>query len=390
MELRKIGIIGGGIMGAGIIQTALMAGLEVVFKELDQGLVDLTLGKVEKMFISLKKKGLVSDEIVQKGMKSITGISGNESIGDVELVIEAVTERIEVKEQIFHELDRTCTPSAILASNTSSLSISQMGGFTQRPDKVIGMHWFNPAHVMKLVEVIPGLETSQDTITTVLDLCAQMKKMPVKVKECAGFLVNRLLGSYVNEALFMVEEGSSPQVIDQAAENAGIPMGPIMLGEMVGWDTIFHSNTTLLEEYGSRFALPSLLVEIYNAGLWGAKAGKGFYKYAEGRIVKESGETGQDLDALTTRLIASMVNEGIRCLDENIASSQDIDIAMQVGAGMPKGPLGWADEIGLDEMLRRLTDLMGTHGERFLASPLLKRKVAAGHVGGKFGKGFYL
>lgn len=390
MGLRKIGIVGGGIMGAGIIQTLLVAGLEVVFRELDQGLVDLTLGKVENIFLSLKKKGVISDQVIKKSMESLTGITGDETLGDVELVIEAVPERMKLKKKVFQELDRTCMPSAILASNTSSLSISQMGGFTQRPDKVIGMHWFNPAHVMKLVEVIPGLETSQDTITTVVDLCAQMKKVPVKVKECAGFLVNRLLGSYVNEALFMVEEGSSPQVIDQAAENAGIPMGPIMLGEMVGWDTIYHSNTTLLQEYGRRFALPSLLGEVYDTGRWGVKAGKGFYKYEEGRIVREPGEAGNDLDALTMRLVASMVNEGIRCLDENVASSQDIDTAMKVGAGMPKGPLRWADEIGLDEMLRRLTDLTGIHGERFLPSPLLKRKVAAGHFGGKNGKGFYL
>ncbi|MBW1901367.1 MAG: 3-hydroxyacyl-CoA dehydrogenase, partial [Deltaproteobacteria bacterium] len=365
-------------------------GLEVVFREWDQGWVDLTLGKVKKNLFSLKKKGVISDENIQKGIESLTGIAGDETLGDVELIIEAVPERMELKKKVFQELDRTCMPSTILASNTSSLSVSQLGGFTQRPDKVIGMHWFNPAHVMKLVEVIPGLETSQETVETVVNLCVLMKKVPVKVKECAGFLVNRLLGSYVNEALFLVEEELSPQAVDQAAENAGIPMGPVMLGEMVGWDTIYHSNTALLQEYGGRFALPSLLIEVYNTGRWGVKAGKGFYKYDEGRIVREPGETGNDLDALTMRLVASMVNEGIRCLDENVASSRDIDTAMKVGAGMPKGPLKWADEIGLDEMLRRLTDLMGTHGERFLPSPLLKRKVAAGHFGGKNGKGFYL
>ncbi len=214
MGLRKIGVVGGGIMGAGIIQTLLIAGLEVVFRELDQGLVDLTLGKVEKNLFSLKKKGVIFDEIIQKGMESLTGIAGDETLGDVELVIEAVPERMELKKKVFQELDRTCMPSTILASNTSSLSVSQLGGFTQRPDKVVGMHWFNPAHVMKLVEVIPGLETSKETVESVVNLCVFMKKVPVKVKECAGFLVNRLLGSYVNEALFLVEEGVSPQAVD--------------------------------------------------------------------------------------------------------------------------------------------------------------------------------
>jgi 3-hydroxyacyl-CoA dehydrogenase len=322
-------------------------------------------------------------------MGSLTGVTGGETVGDAELVIEAVPERIETKEQVFQELDRTCMPAAILASNTSSLSISQLGGFTRRPDRVIGMHWFNPPHVMKLVEVIPGLETSRETVEMVLDLCAGMKKVPVEVKECAGFLVNRLLGSYVNEALFMLDEGSRPQTVDAAAERLGIPMGPIMLGEMVGWDTIYHSNRTLLAEYGSRFAMPSLLREVFEEGQWGLKSGRGFYGYEDGKVVRKAEDTQEVPDILTDRLIASLVNEGIRCLDENVASGQDIDTAMQVGAGMPKGPLMWADEIGLDEMLRRLSSYADAHGERFLPSPLLRRKVAAGHLGMKHGKGFH-
>ncbi len=389
MDLKKIGVVGGGIMGAGIIQVLLMAGFGVIFKELDQGLLEQTVRKVDRTFLSLLKKGFISEEAIQEKMTSLTGVVEYEALGDVDMVAEAVPERVNIKEEVFRELDRCCRENAILASNTSSLAISQLAGFTQRPDKVIGMHWFNPAHVMKLVEVIPGLETSRETVETVVDLCVRLKKVPVKVKECAGFLVNRLLGSYVNEALFMLQEGSSPHAVDQAAEIAGIPMGPIMLGEMVGWDTIYHSNTSLFEEYGSRFALPSLLAEVYDKGRWGVKSGKGFYAYDGGKVVRQSESNLEEPNVLTARLIASLVNEGIRCLDENVASAEDIDTAMQVGAGMPKGPLQWADETGLDEMLGRLRAFADIHGERFLPSPLLKRKVAAGHLGKKHGKGFH-
>ena len=389
MEFKKVGVVGGGIMGAGIIQVLLNAGVEVDFKELDQDLVEQTLGKVEKIFRSAKLKGLISENVIRRNMASVRGFTNCDPFRDVSLVIEAVPERLEIKREVFEELDRICGPEAILASNTSSLSISQLCGFTQRPERVIGMHWFNPVHIMKLVEIVPGLETSQKTIDALFQLCIRLDKVPIGVKECAGFLVNRLLGIYVNEALFMVEEGQAPQAVDQAAEDMGIPMGPIMLGDMVGWDTIYRANMTLYQEYGSRFGMPSLLAEVYEAGRWGAKAGEGFYKYEGGRVVHEKGYLVEHQEQLSSRLLSVMINEGIRCLDENVASIEDIDTAMKVGAGMPKGPLKWADEIGLDQLLNQLEELRGSYGERFLPSPLLKTKVAARHLGKKKGSGFY-
>lgn len=242
---------------------------------------------------------------------------------------------------------------------------------------------------MKLVEIVPGLETSKDTVEAVFQLCEHLKKIPIEVKECAGFLVNRLLGSYINEALFLIEEGFIPQDIDCAAESLEIPMGPVKLGEMVGWDTIYYANTTLCNEYGSRFTRPSLLIKVYEEGRWGAKAGRGFYKYEGWSIVSEEASSARNLEPLSSRLLLAMINEGVRCLDENVASLQDIDKAMKVGAGMPKGPLQWADEMGLDTLLHNLVTLNDRHGERFLPSPLLKRKVAAGHLGQTKGKGFY-
>ncbi len=389
MEIKEVGIVGGGVMGAGIIYTLLSAGCAVRFKELDEHVAEQCLRRIEKIFQSSKKKTMISDDEIKEKMGSIKWAMDYGFFSGSDLVLEAVPERIESKREVFEELDKRCKPSCILATNTSSLSISELGGITQRPSKVIGMHWFNPPHIMKLVEIVPGLETSKDTVEAVFQFCERLQKIPIEVKECAGFLVNRILGSYVNEALFLIEEGYTPPDIDCAAESSGIPMGPIKLGDMVGWDTIHHSNTTLYNEYGSRFALPALLTQIFSERRWGMKSGKGFYRYEGGRIVSEKAPLVSDLEALSTRLLSAMINEGIRCLDEGVASLEDIDTAMKVGAGMPRGPLQWVDTLGLDTLLRSLAALNDRYGERFLPSPLLKRKVAAGHLGQTKGKGFY-
>jgi 3-hydroxyacyl-CoA dehydrogenase len=322
-------------------------------------------------------------------MSSVKGFTDYNFLNGIDLVIEAVPERMYLKKAVFQQLDKRCASKTILASNTSSLSISELGAETQRPDKVIGMHWFNPSHIMKLIEIVPGLETSEETIEALNQLCQRLQKIPVRVKECAGFLMNRILGNYVNEAIFMVQEGHDPEEIDAGAESLEIRMGPITLGEMVGWDTIYHSNATLHEEFGSRFAVPALLIEMVKSERLGSKSGKGFYRYENGRVIRDSNSTSQILEQISMRLLSAMINEGIRCLDEKVATLEDIDTSMKVGAGMPKGPLQWADEIGLEMLLQQILILRESYGERFLPSPLLRRKVAAGHLGKKTGKGFY-
>ena len=389
MVLKSIGVIGGGVMGAGIAQTLLNAGYEVRFKELDQLLLDKSLKRVEKIFESLRKKGMISEVEAKDKMASLAASTDYGILAEADLVIEAVPERIEIKEQVLRETDRICNPAAIFASNTSSLSISELGSITKRPSSVIGMHWFNPAHIMKLIEVVPGIETSQETIEAVLQLSKSLGKVPIQVKECAGFLVNRLLGIYMNEAMYLVQEGLKAMTVDRAAESLGIPMGPLKLGDMVGWDTIYHANRTLQEEYGSRFVLPALLEEVYKTNRWGMKVAKGFYQYRDGRTVEEEAEEGTLPSFLPDRLLYAMINEGIRCLDEKVASREDVDRSLVIGAGMPKGPLQWADEIGLDMILHKLQEYKSAYGERFLPSPLLKRMVAAKRLGRKARIGFY-
>jgi 3-hydroxyacyl-CoA dehydrogenase len=199
----------------------------------------------------------------------------------VDLVIEAVPEDLGIKRNVFIEIDDILKPKAILASNTSSLSITQLASFTKSNKRsyVVGMHWFNPPHIMRLIEVVPGLETSDEVVRHLMEFCLKLGKIPIRVKECAGFLVNRLLGIYVNEALFMIGEGETITEIDKAALLLGMPMGPLSLGDMVGWDVIYHSNRTLYEEYGSRFNLPQILAQMVKEDRLGVKTGKGIYSY---------------------------------------------------------------------------------------------------------------
>ena len=398
MEIKTVGVVGGGTMGAGIIQALSSFGFPVFFKDINETLVKKCLDQVSRIFSSALKKGKLTEGDIRIGFSRIQGGTNYNGFEQVDLVIEAVPEELDIKKKVFIELDDILKPGAILASNTSALSITQLASFTEikRRSYVIGMHWFNPAHVMRLVEVIPGLETSNEVVECLLEFCSKLGKVPVRVKECAGFVVNRLLGIYVNEAFYILEEGGNPINIDHAAISLGVPLGPLTLGDMVGWDVIYHANKTLYEEYGSRFRIPQVLTEMVKAGRLGVKTGKGVYLYEpspDGPLRKvETGKPSLDdssLKQISARLLMVLLNEGIRCLDEGIANEEDIDKALQFGAGMPKGPLRWADEVGLDWIFMELDSRKEKEGERYWPSPLLRRKVKAGHFGKEVRKGFF-
>lgn len=390
MNISQVGVVGGGAMGAGIVQTLSSFDYPVYFKDVTDDLVRKCMAQVERIYASALKKGKFTEEQVSSKLSLVKGGTSDTGFGEADLVIEAVPEKMELKKQVFNLLDGICKPEAILATNTSSLSISQIASFTSRGPRVIGIHWFNPAHVMRLVEVIPGLETSEEVVKETILFCRNLGKVPVRVKECAGFLVNRLLGMYMNEALFMLEEQGDPESIDQAALHRGMPMGPLRLGDMVGWDVIYHSNQTLYEEYGTRFTLPPLFSKMMEEGKLGRKVGHGVYpEGSEPRHPEPSAPGDPHLESFSDRLLFVMLNEGIRCLEEGVASAGDIDVALQLGTGMPKGPLTWADEIGLDALLRGLDGLMARYGERFRPSPLLRRKAQIGHIGRGSGKGLF-
>jgi 3-hydroxyacyl-CoA dehydrogenase len=276
-----------------------------------------------------------------------------------------------------------------------------MASFVKRSGKFAGMHFFNPAHVMKLVEVIPGLQTDEEVTQDVVSFAESLRKIPVIVQECAGFLVNRLLMPYLNEAVFALQEGAvSPEEIDKAMTDFGLPMGPASLADMLGLDVCTAVADILYDFYGDRMKPAEMLRKMMEAGRLGTKAEKGFYTYPDGgsgdlapiieEVQKETGIKGTEFSTL--RLMLPMVNEAVICLQEKVASARDIDIAMMAGTGFPRdkeGPLHYADEVGLDKIVEEMEKLKGKFGMRFHPAPMLKRMVAAGYLGKKANKGFF-
>jgi len=403
MYIYKTAVVGAGAMGAEIAQVISFSGLPVLLKDVDQARVDQGLATIRKIYQRRVDRGKMTQDEMEKKMTLVSGATTYDQFKDVDLVVEAVPEQLKLKRQIFKDLDGALPESAIIASNTSSLSISALGGVTKRPHKVIGMHFFYPAHIMKLVEVIPGLETSEETSGDIFSFAESLRKLPVRVNECAGFLVNRILMPYLNEAAFCVQEGAAEaRKIDEAMVEFGFPMGPFTLVDNLGFDVCREVVNVLLDAYGPRMRPAAIWEELHSRKRLGAKAGAGFYLYGD-----RAGQPDPELEDILKRLRAQykgpkefsanrivlpMINEAIRCLEEHVCTAADVDLSVIAGLGYPQskgGLLHYADEIGLDTVLAELERLTKTFGERFWPSPLLKRKVAAGHLGKKAKKGFF-
>ena len=402
MYIYKAAVIGAGAMGAEIAQAISFSGIPVLLKDVDRARVEKGIEVIRKIYQRRVDRGKMTQDELEKKLTLVTGVTSYDGFKDVDLVIEAVPEKLDLKRQIFAELDRAAPGTAILASNTSSLSISALGQATTRPHKVIGMHFFYPAHIMKLVEVIPGLDTSEETTGDITAFAESLRKLPVRVNECAGFLVNRILMPYLNEAAYCVQEGAaSARAIDEAAVQFGFPMGPFTLVDNLGFDVCREVVNVLLDAYGSRMAPAAIWERLYALKRYGTKSGAGFYLYGERagqpdpdleRVIAELCRSRQPTAFSIHRLVLPMVNEAIRCLEEHVCTAADVDLSVIAGLGFPQskgGILHYADEVGLDAVLKELEQLAKAHGERFWPSPLLKRKVAAGHLGKKAKKGFF-
>ena len=409
MWIFKVGVVGAGAMGGGIGQVVTYSGLPVVIKDIDQTQLDVARDHVEKIYQGRVDKGKMTQGQVQEKLDLIEYTLDYASFADVDIVIEAVPEVLAIKQQVFKELDEACPPDTILASNTSALSITDIGAATQRPHKVIGMHFFNPAHVMKLVEVIPGAETDQDTIDTVEQFAQELRKIPVIVKECPGFLVNRLLMPYLNEAVLALEEGAaSASEIDEAMGSSGFgwPMGPFFLMDMLGIDVCAHVGEYLYSQYGERVAPAKLFYKLIELKRFGEKTGAGFYIYTATnaepieQIVQKmqaAGEVATGSQFSVDRLMMPFLNEAALCVQEGIANVNDIDMACIAGIGMQVnqegelvrvGPLEYMDEVGLDTVLAKLEALEKEMGPRFHPADILYQRVRAGHLGKATGFGF--
>jgi 3-hydroxyacyl-CoA dehydrogenase len=403
MYIFKAGVVGAGTMGGEIAQVISYSGLPVVMKDIDQKMLDIGMEKIRSIYQRRVDKGKMSPGEMQSKLDLVTPTLTYDGFEDADIVIEAVPEVMNIKKRVFKELEEVCPEATVFASNTSALSISEMAASTNKPHKILGMHFFNPAHVMKLVEVIPGLDTSQETVDDVVMFTESLRKLPVVVQECPGFLVNRLLMPYLNEATMCLEEGAaSAREIDEAMVQWGWPMGPFTLMDMLGLDVCVHVGDYLAEEYGERMEAALLMPKLVEMGRLGEKSGAGFYGYRDqsdeptlklvDEIKSKKGVAGSEFSP--ERLVYPLINEATLCVQENVASVNDIDMAMIAGAGMTyggerMGPLAVADTIGLDAVLEGLQALEAKYGPRFHPSRLLKLKVRAGHLGKKVGKGFH-
>lgn len=408
MYIYKAAVVGAGKMGAEIAQVISYAGIPVVIKDINDEVVKKGIETARKIYKGRVDKGKMSPEETESKMALISGATTYALFKDVDIVIEAVPENLELKKKVFKELDEATQPTAILASNTSALSISALGSVTKKAEKVIGMHFFFPAHVMKLIEVIPSLATSQETIDDVTAFSESLRKIPVRVNECPGFLINRLLMPYLNEAVYCLQEGAaSAKEIDKAMVEFGFPMGPFTLVDNLGLDICAEVGKILYDGYGERMKPAQLWNKLIDVKRYGVKCEAGFYNYkgveehGEGKADTVSDNFIKEVQAQTKlsgttfsveRLILPMINEAAISLQENISTAQDIDLAMIAGLGFPQdkqGILHYADLIGIDNALKGLEDFRTKFGERFFPAFMLKKLVNASFLGTKTKRGFF-
>jgi enoyl-CoA hydratase/3-hydroxyacyl-CoA dehydrogenase len=402
MFVSKAAVVGGGTMGGEIAQAIAISDIPVVVKDIDQRFVDaalekaraITEGKLGRLVEKEKLSQEQADARLSEVMGLITGTTSYAEFADVDFVIEAVPERMEIKQAVFRELDAATPGHAILASNTSSLSVTEMGETTLRADKVVGFHFFYPASVMPLVEVIVGDDTSRETATAAYNFAQAIKKQPIVCAEVPGFVVNRILVAAMGEIWRAQEEqGLALKAIDEAVVAAkGAPMGPFFLTDLLGLDTTLHTAEHLNDSYGETFYVHEGLKRLVADGKLGAKTGgEGFFKDGVQTI---EGDAEPDAEELVAMFACRALIEACLLVEEGVCSVRDADVGMMAGAGLDprKGllpPFWRADVEGLDTILERIEQLQEKHGDRFAPPVTLRRLVAQGRLGLKSGEGFY-
>jgi enoyl-CoA hydratase/3-hydroxyacyl-CoA dehydrogenase len=404
MFVFKAAVVGAGTMGGQIAQTIAAAGIPVMLKDINDELVqagldearNVTAGQVGKLVERGKLTQEQGDAQIEETVGRIHGGTSYEGFGDVDFVIEAVPERMEIKQAVFAELDAATPGHAILASNTSSLSITEIGEATLRPEKVVGFHYFYPASIMPLIEIVEGEETVPETVTAAITFAQAIRKQPIACAEVPGFVVNRILNSGISEIWREQEQqGLSIKAIDEGVGAANVvPMGPYFLVNLLGLDTVLHVAEHLAESYGEeRFYVPKGMQKLVSERKLGAKTGgEGFYSAAGEPNLPGEGEP--DVEQLVELLTLKTFVEACLVLEEGVAVHRDIDFGLMAGAGLDprRGllpPFMKADIEGLDTILERLENAQERHGERFAPPTILRRLVAQGRLGQKSGQGFY-
>jgi len=406
IPVNKAAVVGAGTMGGGIAMVFANAGIPVLLKETDQGALDRGLATIKKNYANSVKKGRFSPEQMDQRMARITPTLTYDGFDGVDMVIEAVFEGMALKKQIFGELDKIVKQGALLASNTSTLNIDEIASATSRPQWVIGTHFFSPANVMRLLEIVRGKATSKEVIATCMALSKKLGKVGVLVGNCRGFVGNRMFHPYRREAQFLVEEGATVEAVDQALYNFGMAMGPLATGDLAGLDVGWRIRKEFGDIRDTSTRQPLLEDRLCEKGMYGQKTGAGWYKYDADRkpmhnpeiddliaqARKDAAITPRTVseDEIVDRIIYALVNEGARILEEGYAlRAVDIDIIYINGYGFPAyrgGPMWYADTVGLKKVYARIQQFEKQHGNLWAPAPLLKQLAEEGRTFADFDK----
>ena len=389
IDIKKVGILGAGTMGGGIAMNFLSAGISVTILEREAAALERGVGIIRKNYENTAKRGRMTEEQVEKAMSLLTPTLEMDDLADCDLVIEAVFELMEIKKDVFGKLDKVVKKGAILASNTSYLDVDEIAASTSRPEDVIGLHFFSPANIMKLLEIVRGAKTSDSVLATSMALSKKIGKVAVVAGVCHGFIGNRMLAKRQQQAQQMILEGAKPWDVDRVLTEFGLPMGPFQMADLAGLDLGWSAETS------KSSTVREVLCE---RGRRGQKTGKGFYDYDEARRGSPSDETMEIITAfieksgnmprtvddqeILERLLYPMVNEGAKILEEGMSQrASDIDVVWMNGYGWPAytgGPMFWADQVGLDKIVAGLEKHADKLGDDFSISPMLKDKAAKG------------
>jgi len=400
-------VIGAGVMGSGIAQWLSSRGVTVILRDVARQQIDRGLANIEKIYADAVKRGLMPEEKAKQGRARICGSTAPMELRDVQFVIEAASEKMEIKKEVFRELAMEAGPKSIIATNTSALPVSELADMTVSPEHVIGLHFFNPVSRMKLVEVVIAKQTSDETRDRSLAFVRQIGKVPVIVRDSPGFLVNRVLFPYLLDAVELFESGVDAERIDRALVEWGMPMGPLRLIDEIGVDISIDIGNTLEKTYGQRDHVPTVLLWLRDQQMLGRKTGAGFYKYegkmqtpnesrAQWRVVAGGGDPGRGesstksqpassppatADDIALRLVLLMVNEAARCVEDGVVESpEDADYGMILGTGFAPvrgGPLRFAEHLGVGKVCEELERLAQTE-EKFAPCKILKRHARDG------------
>jgi 3-hydroxyacyl-CoA dehydrogenase/enoyl-CoA hydratase/3-hydroxybutyryl-CoA epimerase len=387
-KVAHAAVIGAGVMGSGIAQWLSARGVTVILRDVNRELLDRGLANIEKTYADAVKRGLVAEDKAKQGRARIVASTAPMELRDVKFGIEAASEKIDIKKEIFRELSMQAGPKTIIATNTSALPVSELADCTVSPDRVIGLHFFNPVSRMKLVEVVVAKETSDETKEHALAFVRQIGKLPIVVRDAPGFLVNRVLFPYLLDAAELFESGVELERIDEKLLKWGMPMGPLRLIDEIGIDVTLDIAATLEKAYGRRDRAPEILQRMRESKLLGRKSGAGFYKY-EGKqqspnesLVqwKRAGSARNDVD-LANRLIFLIVNEAARCIEEKVVEApEDADYGMILGTGFAPhrgGPLRFAEHFGLKKIVDEMNRL-AQRDDRFEPCDILKKHARDG------------